>query len=133
MDTKRENLIVSLTEDFAVKIISYHTKVKKAGVHSMANQLFRSATSIGANVMEAQNAESKKDFIHKMKVAAKEGGETQYWLRLCERSPMLPSPDSLWNEVISINKVLNRIISTSKQYEKLNQKSTGRVTPSANQ
>lgn len=118
MDTKRENLIVNLTEDFAVKIIAYHMKVKEAGVQSMGTQLFRSATSIGANVMEAQNAESKKDFIHKMKVAAKEGGETQYWLRLCERSPMLPSPDHLWNEIISINKILNKIISTTKLSQK---------------
>lgn len=115
MDSKRENMIVRLTEDFAVKIIDFHFSVKKSGIDSMSSQLFRSGTSIGANVMEAQNAESKKDFIHKMKIAAKEGEETEYWLRLCYRSPLLPDPGSLQQEIESINKVLNKIISTSKR------------------
>jgi four helix bundle protein len=111
MDTRRENVIVRMTEDFAVNIIEFHREVN---ISSMASQLFRSGTSIGANVMEAQNAESKKDFIHKMKVAAKEGEETQYWLKLCERSGYLPSPGKLQLEIIAINKVLTKIIATSK-------------------
>ena len=49
----------------------------------IARQLLRSGTSIGANVHEAQNAESKSDFIHKFKIAAKEVEETKYWLLLC--------------------------------------------------
>jgi four helix bundle protein len=117
MDTKRENMIVRLTEDFAVKIIDFHFTVKKAGIDSMAGQLFRSGTSIGANVREAQNGESKRDFIHKMKIAAKEGEETEYWLKLCLRSPLLPDPGSLQTEIVSINKVLTKIIATSKRNE----------------
>lgn len=115
IEMNRENVIVKLTEDFAVKIIEFHTLVKKRGVDSMAVQLFDSGTSIGANVSEAQNAESKKDFIHKMKIAAKEGDETAYWLNLCKRSDLLPDPGSLQAEIVSINKVLNKIISTAKR------------------
>ncbi len=58
----------------------------------MASQLFKSGTSIGANVREAQNSESTADFIHKFKIAAKEADETQYWLELCEKSQFLPQP-----------------------------------------
>ncbi len=54
------------------------------------NNLLKSGTSIGANAMEAQNAESKVDFIHKMKIAAKEAEESQYWLWLCEYSESYP-------------------------------------------
>jgi len=49
----------------------------------VARQLLKAGTSIGANVREVQNAESKTDFIHKMKIAAKETDETEYWLELC--------------------------------------------------
>jgi four helix bundle protein len=52
----------------------------------IAKQILKAGTSIGANVREAQNAESKIDFIHKMKIAAKEADETEYWLLLCNRS-----------------------------------------------
>jgi len=65
----KQNLIAELTEKFAVKINAFHMEVKKA-VPSMAEQLFDSGTYVGANVSEAQNAESRKDFIHKMKFAA---------------------------------------------------------------
>ena len=81
----------------------------------MANQLFRSGTSIGANVREAQNAQSKADFIHKMKIAAKEADETQYWLQLCEKSKHYPDPNKFLTDTIeSIIKILSKIISTSK-------------------
>ncbi len=114
MDTKRENLIVQLSTEFAVKVVAFHFKVKKAGVAPMATQLFRSGTSIGANVREAQNAESKNDFVHKMKIAAKEADETEYWLQICERSPLLPDPTELKKEIASICRVLTKIISSSK-------------------
>jgi four helix bundle protein len=76
--------------------------------------LLRSGTSIGANVREAQNAESKPDFIHKLKIAAKEADETEYWLLLCQKSYQYGICDELLNQLTSIIKVLSRIISTSK-------------------
>jgi four helix bundle protein len=80
----------------------------------LARQLLKSGTSIGANVMEAQNAESKLDFIHKLKIAAKEADETKYWLTLCELSPTYPKNDDLKIKLESIINVLSKIISTSK-------------------
>lgn len=80
----------------------------------IARQLLKSGTSIGANVTEAQNAESKDDFIHKMKIAAKEADETKYWLTLCELSEKYPSINDLKDHLQSLINVLSKIISTSK-------------------
>ena len=80
----------------------------------IARQLLKSGTSIGANVREAQNAESKLDFIHKLKIAAKEAEETEYWLLLCEKSTNYPSTGDLITSIISIKKLFNSIISTTK-------------------
>ena len=113
----KENLIVELTQNFAVKIITFHLEVKKTGMVSMSEQLFKSGTSVGANVSEAQNAESKKDFIHKMKIAAKEGEETSFWLTLCHRSPELPNPGDLQADIKSINKILSKIIASARKNE----------------
>ena len=65
--------------------------------------------------MEAQNAESKADFIHKMKIAAKEAEETQYWLMLCDYAKHYPDCKPLVNKLEEIHKVLGKILSTSKR------------------
>lgn len=69
---EKENVIVSKTIDFALEIISFCEILEKNRKFVIANQLLKSGTSIGANVHEAQNAESRADFIHKIKIAAKE-------------------------------------------------------------
>jgi four helix bundle protein len=76
--------------------------------------LLRSGTSIGANVFEAQNAESKSDFIHKMKIAAKEASETLYWLILCEKASSYVFEQNLKLQLEEIIRVLSKIISSSK-------------------
>jgi len=73
-----------------------------------------SGTSIGANVREAQNAESKADFIHKLKISAKEADETEYWLTLCKLSENYPLSEELLIDLNSIIKVLSKIISSTK-------------------
>lgn len=65
--------------------------------------------------MEAQNAESKADFIHKLKIAAKEAGETQYWLLLCQSSQGYPDCLHLLQKLDEINRLLSRILSTAKR------------------
>jgi len=80
----------------------------------ISQQLIRSETSIGANVMEAQNAESRKDFLHKMKIAAKEADETQYWLLLCSEKWEFCDPQPLMTELENINAILNRIIVSTR-------------------
>ena len=82
----------------------------------MASQIFRSGTSIGANIREVQNTESKADFIHKFKISAKEADELEYWLMLCEYSKHYPNPDkNLLTDLKSIIKIISKIISSSKK------------------
>lgn len=115
-ETKQENnVIVKLTFDFALAIIDYSEQLRAEKKFIIADQLFRSGTSIGANTREAQNAESKLDFIHKFKIAAEEADETQYWLELCRHSKHYPSPGSLIQQLDPVMKVLNKIIATSKK------------------
>lgn len=111
----KDNLIVQLTFEFALNIISFSETLNSLKKFNLSNQLFRSGTSIGANVKEAQNAESKADFIHKMKIAIKEAEETEYWLLLCKHSDEYPNADQLLDKLTTITKILNKIIGTSKQ------------------
>jgi four helix bundle protein len=108
------NLIVKLSFDFALKIIKYTSQLEEIRKFVIANQLLKSGTSIGANIHEAQNAESKNDFIHKMKISAKEVGETEYWLLLCKESGY-PNCDDLIEDIKPIMKVLSRIIANCKK------------------
>lgn len=116
MRDDKENLIVNKTFGFALEIIDYTEKLRSLHKYEMASQLFRSGTSIGANVWEAQNAESNADFIHKFKKAAKESDETNYWLRLCKASPHYPDPDlKFFTELNSIIRIISKIVSSSKK------------------
>ncbi len=112
---KSKNLIVELSFEFALKIINFAEVLESKKRFVIARQLLKAGTSIGANVREAQNAESKADFIHKMKLAAKEAEETEYWLMLCERADNYPDCADLLGNVESILKVLSKIIATSKK------------------
>lgn len=103
-----------MTLDFALDIIAFSEELEKLRKHVIARQLLKSGTSIGANVREAQNAESKADFIHKLKIAAKEADKTEYWLTLCELAPSYPINFELKNKIQPIIKVLSKIISSSK-------------------
>jgi four helix bundle protein len=109
------NLIVKLTFEFALRIIQFTEVLERNKKFNLANQLFRSGTSIGANINEAQSCESRLDFIHKMKVAAKEAEETKYWLSLCKAADSYPAPADLPEKLQVIIKILNKIIVTSKQ------------------
>ena len=109
-----DNVILKLTFAFSLKIIEFTELLETRKKYNVANQLFRCGTSIGANVKEAQNAESKPDFIHKMKIAAKEGDEAEYWLMLCKESVNYPDTVKLLEDLLVINKILSKIIASSK-------------------
>lgn len=111
---KGPNLIVDLTFQFSLKIIAYSEILEELRKYVMLNQVLKAGTSIGANVREAQNAESKDDFIHKMKVAAKEADETEYWLELCQASKSYPNCEELLSDLQSIIRILSKIIGSSK-------------------
>ena len=107
-------MIVKLTFRFSLDIIVFTEKLEQVRKFNLANQLFRSGTSIGANVREAQGCESRQDFIHKMKIAYKEAEETKYWLELCSQSENYPDPEKLLEDIVSILRVLGKIIHSSK-------------------
>jgi len=109
------NPILKLSIDFSLKVIDYCDLLPVNKKFAISQQLLRSATSIGANCMEAQNAESKADFIHKMKIAAKESDETQYWLTLCDFANSYPDYKHIILKLEEISKVLNKILVTSKR------------------
>ena len=109
-----KNPILKLSFDFSLMVIEYCEQLESQRKYIISRQLLKSGTSIGANAMEAQNAESKADFIHKMKIAAKEAEESQYWLWLCEYSPSYSDCGPLQVKLEEINKVLGKILSTSK-------------------
>ena len=108
------NPILKLSFEFSLMIIKYCEELERNKKYIIARQLLKSGTSIGANAMEAQNGESKADFIHKMKIAAKETSETLYWLILCERSESYFFDIRLKADLEEIIRILSKIISSAK-------------------
>jgi four helix bundle protein len=115
MDDKtiENNPLLKLTLEFSLKIIKYCEVLEGQKKFVIARQLLRSGTSIGANSFEAQNSESRADFIHKLKIAAKETSETKYWLILCNRTESYPTVKELLIDLESIIKLLGKIVSSS--------------------
>jgi len=109
------NPILKMTFEFSLTILDFCDELDEMRKYTISKQLLKSGTSIGANSMEAQNAESKADFIHKIKIAAKESDETQYWLMLCNYSKKYPECDLLLLKLEEIQKVLNKILGTAKR------------------
>lgn len=82
-----QNKLAEMSMDFSVKIIKLCDTIK--GHYSLVNQLERSATSIGANIYEANYAHSKLDFVAKFQISLKECFETEYWLEVFVRSELV--------------------------------------------
>ena len=114
----KENVVVEKSRDFALMIIDFCELLEEKRKYVIANQLLKAGTSIGANVHEAQNAESRADFIHKMKIALKELEETKYWLILCERSKSYPFDNTLKIIIDELGLIMYKIVSTSKRNQK---------------
>ena len=108
-----KNPVVDKSIEVALLIIEYSEILELERKYVVARQLLKSGTSIGANVHEAQNAESKADFIHKIKIATKELEETKYWLILCEKSANYPSNLTLKEKIDELGLILYKILSTS--------------------
>ena len=111
----QRNIILDKTIDFSFDVINYCELLEAERKYVIAKQLMRSGNSIGANIHKAQNAESRNDFIHKMKIAAKEIEETKYWLILCNRSELYPTNEGLFEKVQEIGLIVYKIISSSKK------------------
>lgn len=110
-----ENKLSELSIDFAVNTLKLCEGIK--GHYSLVNQLERSATSIGANIREANYAQSKADFVSKLQIALKECYETEYWLKLFERAGIVKTDElsKLAHDCGSIRRMLVSSINTSKR------------------
>jgi four helix bundle protein len=113
MRNDKPNVIVEKSIAFSVTVIKYCEVLYISKKYVIGKQLLRSSTSIGANIFEAQNAESKNDFIHKMKIAAKEASETLYWLILCEKTDD-NFKSQLRTDLDEIIRILSKIIASAK-------------------
>ena len=113
-----ESKLREISTDFAVKIIKLCEKIK--GHYSLVNQLERSATSIGANIREANYAHGKADFVSKLQIALKECYETEYWIELFVKSEILNRETAvdLYNQCGTIRRLLIASINTAKDNSK---------------
>ena len=109
------------TFEFSLKIIQFISKLPNQKIYwSLGDQLLRSGTSIGANIIEGQGSSSKKEFINFIRIAFKSAKETEYWLKLFKESKLTTNSelDILVQESIEITKILNSSILTLKANNK---------------
>ncbi len=113
---KSENPLRQKSYSFALDVVKICLELQEKKEYILSKQLLRSATSVGAMVEEANQAESKADFIHKLSIANKEANETHYWIRLLADSKILDSTkgEILLNKCIEVIKILTASIKTSK-------------------
>lgn len=110
----KDNKLVDLSMDFAVDVLKTVDSIK--GHYALVNQIERSATSIGANIHEANYAQSKADFIAKLQISLKETYETEYWLKLFAKAELLDNDASkrLTDSCGTIRRILIASINTAK-------------------
>ena len=110
-----DNLLVELSIEFEVKIVKMTDKIQGKGV--LKNQILKSGTSIGANIHEANYAQSKADFVSKLQIALKECYETEYWLKLFSKTNVIDEQtySQLKNDSGKIRRVLISSINTTKE------------------
>jgi len=118
MNEQKPNIVRDKSFAFAVRVVNLYKHLKNdKSEYVLSKQLLRSGTSVGANVREGVNAESKKDFIHKLAIAQKECDESIYWLELLVETKYLNKEEyqSLVNDATELLKILKSIIITTKQ------------------
>ena len=115
---KKENPVRDKSRAFAIRIVRlYQFLSVEKKEYVLSKQVLRSGTSIGANVKEATQAESKADFIHKMAIALKEASETEYWLEILNETDYLDQKafQSIQADCDALIGLLTNIIKTAKR------------------
>lgn len=112
-----ENKLLDLSLEFAVAIVNLVDNVKAPKSSYMTDQLARAGTSVGANIHEAQYAQSKRDFIAKLEIALKESNETSYWLKLMHETGRIDNQSYLFTEKLcgNIRRLLIASCKTAKE------------------
>lgn len=112
----KDNIIRRKSYDFSVAVVLFCLSLQKQREFILSKQLMRSGTSIGANIEEATQAQSRRDFISKLSISLKEAQETKYWLRLLCDTHISTSEEvtGLQNTVQEIIHILTAILKTTK-------------------
>ena len=110
-----DNILVDLSIQFAVKIVNLTDQIQGKGI--LKNQILKSGTSIGANIHEANYAQSKADFVSKMQIALKECYESEYWIELFVKTNIISDEQyaDLKNDCGKIRRILISTINTTKE------------------
>jgi len=114
---KTDNQVLIDSKAFALRIIRLYKYLEEdKSVIVLSKQVLRSGTSIGANVRESVNAQSRMDFINKLNIALKEANETEYWLELLHESDIIDDKqfESIYNNCGKLAATLTKIIKTTK-------------------
>jgi len=113
----KENPIKDKSYSFALKAVSIYKNLQQKKEFILSKQFLRSATSIGANIEEGIQAQSKKDFIHKLSISQKEAFETNYWIRLLRDSNYIEKQvaTELIKDCEEIQKIITAILKTAKR------------------
>lgn len=117
MDQERKFDLEERTSTFGECVIDFAKLIRKDVITlPLISQIVRSGTSVGANYMEADCAESKKDFEHKIGICKKEAKETRYWVRMIVRAvpELKEKSDSLWQEANELQLIFVAIVKKSK-------------------
>ena len=117
----KENIIIDKSIALAARIVKLHDfLIKNKKGLSIARQVIRSGTSIGANINEANYGQSPADFISKMHISLKETAETEYWIKLLNMSEYIDekTSESLLNDCLEIKRILIASINNAKENNK---------------
>ena len=121
MDGRKENLLKEKSYAFALRTIKLYKHLSiTTKEYVLSKQILRSGTSIGANITEANRAQSKMDFVHKLSIALKEADETEYWLNLLRDSDYITTSQA--ESLLADCAALQRLLIASIKTAKLNQK-----------
>ncbi len=113
MEDSKRNLVLEKSIEFAIQVINYCDLLNSTKKSTIAKQLLRAGTAVGANIKEAQQAESRADFIHKIKIAAKEAEESEYWIILCNNADEYPKRLELSQTIRELIRLLSKILKTA--------------------
>ena len=114
---KKDNPILKLTFEFSIQVVLYCETLEEKRKYIISKQLLKSGTSIGANVREAVNGQSKADFIHKLSISQKECDESMYWLEILIGINYISKTEfeSMHKQCEEVLKIIKSIIITSKK------------------
>ena len=113
---EKKNIVKEKSFLFGIEIVGLYKVLAERKEFVLSRQMLRSGTSIGANIREAEQAQSKADFIHKLSISLKEANETEYWLELLFETQYISESEflNMKPKIMELLKLLTSIINTSK-------------------